>query len=232
MRVFVGCPTAALKEYCLQEYVDGLKALTWKDKDFLMVDNSGTPEYAEKIKKLGIPVVHDEPLPDVKERIAHSRNILREKVLKDGYDYFLSLEQDVIPPPDIIERLLSHNKKVITGVYFTVYVMDGMQKMRPLVWKQDTENPDKIVFMNDEVKAARGKTSALSQIAAAGVGCVLIHRSVLEKIKFRVANNTYDDIPFWKDCAANGFERCADLAIVCRHVVDINGQILMLPGNV
>lgn len=229
LRVLVGCPTAEIKAYCLEEYVKGLKALTYANKDLLLVDNSATPDYAARIKALGIPVVTDPPLADVKERIAHSRNVLREKALKEGYDYLLSLEQDVIPPPDVIERLLQHNVKVITGVYFTIYDIDGEAKMRPLVWKQDPTNADNVIFMNEEVKAARGKKADLHEIASSGVGCILIHRSVLEKIKFRVANGTYDDMPFCKDAAANGFKVYADLAIICKHITNINEQILNLP---
>ena len=90
-RVLVGCPTADIKAYCLDEYAAGLKALTYPNKEFLLVDNSATPEYAKRIEKLGIPVVRDTRLEDVKERITHSRNVLRDTVLKEGYDYFLSI---------------------------------------------------------------------------------------------------------------------------------------------
>jgi len=229
-KVLVGCPTAEIKDYCLKEYVDGLKALTYPNKDFLIVDNSQTGAYAEKIKGLGIPVVRDAPLEDVKERIAHSRNVLRDKALKEGYDYFLSLEQDVIPPADVIERLLKASVKVITGVYFTIYTFDGAPKMRPLVWKADPARPGQRMFMNAEVKAAQGKASDVQPISASGVGCILIHRDVFEKIRFRVANDTYDDMPFCDDCVANDFRVYADVALVCKHIVDMNGQKLVLPA--
>ena len=52
-------------------------------------------------------------------RIAKSRELLREKALKQGYDYLLCLDQDIIVPPNIIKKLISHNKDIISGLYFT-----------------------------------------------------------------------------------------------------------------
>jgi len=96
-RVLVGCPTSEHKEYCLKEYANLLRSLTYDNFDVLLVDNSKDDRYYNKIKSLGIPVIKDKYLEGAKNRIVHSRNILRERVLNGGYDYFFSLEQDVIP---------------------------------------------------------------------------------------------------------------------------------------
>ena len=51
------------------------------------------------------------------------------KINLEDYDYFLSLEQDVIPPKDIIEQMLKSEKKIITGVYFNHNDIGGEIKL-------------------------------------------------------------------------------------------------------
>ena len=116
-KILVGCPTSFHKEYCFNKYLKGIKSLTYQNHDILLVENSKDDKYINKIKKF-LPVIKGPYFESALDRIITSRNILKEKVLEGNYDYFLSLEQDVIPPKDIIERLLKHNKKVITGIYF------------------------------------------------------------------------------------------------------------------
>src|SRR3989344_9577139 len=107
VKVLVGCPTSFHKEYCLDKYAEGIKALTYRYSDVLLVDNSKDDSYLNKIKVMGLNATKGFYFEGARDRIVASRNILREKVLNEGYDYFLSLEQDVVPPKDIIERMLS-----------------------------------------------------------------------------------------------------------------------------
>ena len=216
VRILVGCPTSEHKGYCLKEYLDGVKELTYPKFDFLLVDNSENDEYFKKIESMKVDVVKGPYFSSAKERIVASRNLLREKVLDEGYDYFLSLEQDVVPPKDVIERLLDLDKKVITGVVFTKYEIGGEKRFKPLVWGFQ-EKEDRMRFMDTEV--AKG---GIYRIKACGLGCLLIHRSVLEKIKFRLfdGENTFDDIPFCKDCEDNGFEIYVDADVKCKHYIE------------
>ena len=61
----------------------------------------------------------------------------------------------------------------------------------------------------------------LIQVHKCGLGCVLIHRSVLEKIEFRYVKEleAFDDIHFSNDIIKNGFNIYADLSVVCKHLV-------------
>ena len=113
-KILVGCPTCNLYEYCLDDYLEGIKKLTYSNFDLIIVDNS--EEEYKKLKEKNIKVIKDKYVEPAVKRIVNSRNILRKYALENNYDYFLSLEQDVVPPEDIIQRLLSHNKKAITGV--------------------------------------------------------------------------------------------------------------------
>lgn len=234
IKVLVGCPTSHHKAYCLDKYVRGLNNLTYPHKEILIVENSKEDEYFNKISKL-LPTIKGSWNESARQRIVDSRNLLRKKALEEKYDYFFSLEQDIVPPPDVIERLLSHGKKIISGVYykpFKITDLDGTpgnpfslfnnqgkpasEMNLPLIWKK-TVFKDKIEYADSSfVEKPR-----LIEIGAAGVGCLLIHKSVLEKIKFRFdpKQKAFDDMMFAEDVANNGFRMFADTSIKCMHYV-------------
>lgn len=222
-KILVGCPTYNGKAYCLDKYAEIVKSLSYSNYDVLIVDNSPTGEYVDKIKSFGINVLKDEAKTGPHESIVHSRNIIKDYALQKGYDYFLSLEQDVIPPKDIIERLIRHDKKVVSAVYYTFYRFYGVPKLRPLIWAFVEGEPDKMRFMNSECRASfASKEPVLRKIKMCGLGCVLIHKSVLDKISFRIPENcsTYDDFAFCNDVRALGENIWADLSMQCDHLLE------------
>lgn len=218
VKILVGCPTAEVKKYCLKEYVAAIKNLTYDNYDILLVDNSPDDNYLKTIESMKIPVIKDIRLDDVKERIVHSRNILREKFLAGDYDYFLSLEQDVIPPKDVIERLLSHKKEIVSGIYYTVYNINGKKVIRPLIWGEVKGKPEVMSFMGSEAKEGLTKPTLL-EVKACGLGCILISKSVLEKIKFKASKETFDDIQFCLEAARLGYKVYADTGLHCKHLL-------------
>jgi len=218
-RILIGCPTYEGKAYCLEEFVNGLRKMTYKNKDILLVDNSKTDSYKQKLEQLGINVIKDVQVNSPMQTLVNGRNILRQKVLDEGYDYFFSLEQDVVPPPNVLEKLLEHNKQIITAIYWTIYKFKGIQKVRPLLWRP-SQQKDKMIFMNKEARI-----HGLYKIRMTGLGALLIHRNVLEKIRFRVTSNkAYDDVSFFNDVIEKGFEAYADTSQQCMHFLNIEGK--------
>lgn len=226
-RVLVGCPTSELKSYCLEEYIKGLKSLTYKNFDILIVDNSKDESYVKKIKSFGVPVIKSDYFKYAKDRVIKSRNILRKYVLEKGYDYFLSLEQDVIAPVNIIEGLLRHGKKIISGVVYHMFPKKGVLEEKPLLAVNSVSKPGKLAFLSSKQIE---NINALIEIDYCCMGCLLIHRSVLEKIKFRYEeyeeankNNPedvrWDDMCFCKDVKELGYNIYADLGAKCRHLI-------------
>ncbi len=215
-KILVGCPTSFHKEYCLEKYYEGIKNLSYKNYDILLVDNSKDNNYFNKIKKIGLPVTKGPWFDGALDRIIKSRNILRRKVLDEGYDYFLSLEQDIIPPKDILERMLKHKKDIITGVYFIRNKNNwGQIGLIPLVYKLiDKKNLTMIPLSSSELES-----NQLLEVISAGLGCVLIHRNVLEKIKFRYENKVFDDRFFFLDCYNKGIKVFCDPSIKCKHFI-------------
>ena len=74
-------------------------------------NNSKSDSYSDRIKKLGLAVKRARKFDVARDNVIYGRNLLRQMAVKD-YDYFLSLEQDVIPPKDVIERLLKRKKEM------------------------------------------------------------------------------------------------------------------------
>jgi len=212
MKILIGCPTSFHKEYCLNEYAKAVKEL---NQDILLVDNSPNDEYLKKIKKLGLNVIKGPYFEGALDRIITSRNLLRKYVLENDYDYFFSLEQDVIPPKDIIERLLKHNKKVITGVYFAHNKFpDGKTELMPLVYKL-IKDKDMRPLNQEELWENQG----LMKVVSCGLGCVLIHRSVLEQVKFRYERDVFDDRFFCTDLFDKKIPIYCDSNIKCKHLI-------------
>jgi len=221
VKVLVGCPTAETHKYCFKEYSETVKNLTFKNKKILLVDNSKTSNYFNYIKNNRINAIKASYSESARDRIVRSRNILREIVLKEDYDYFLSLEQDVIPPKDVIEKLLRHKKDVVSGVYFARIksLKDKTVKLLPLLWagKKGSYNP----YTMADIDINLIMEDNFIKVKYCGLGCLLISRKVLEKVKFRYdpKYTTFDDLHFCQDVRDNGFEIYADTSVKCKHLI-------------
>ncbi len=227
VRVLVGCPTASVKSYCLEQFLIGLKSLSFPDFDVCLVDNSSDSTYFELLKSKAdlfeketgkkFEVLRDGMhIEKPRQRLVFCRNILRKKVLEENYDYFFSLEQDVIAPANSIEKLLSCNQKIASCTYLNLM---PTQKVGVVAYRFDSEENKKQglltpLGLNDVLP------SRFFEVAASGLGVLLIHRSVLEKISFRVEDNSiaFDDIFFAKDARENGFKIFLDSSLFCLHL--------------
>ena len=227
-KVLIGCPTFEDYAYCLDEYAQGIKNLTYKESDVLIADNSKGGNYKKELEARGLPTIKAPHLPDVRERIINARNMIREYLLKSDYDYFLSLEQDVIPPKDTIERLLRHKKQVVSGVYYKKFHVTYTHKGKPI---KTVEKIMPLIYnllpgMKNDIKAQVCSVRDVDgdrffQIRGAGLGCILIHRSVLEKITFRTDSNrgTFDDLCFSNDIYQLKVPMYVDTSVKCKHLV-------------
>lgn len=215
MRVLVGCPTYEGKRYCLRKYIAGLKALTYPSKDILLIDNSPTSQFSQEIAQLEIPVIRAGcELRTPRDRIIHCRNILRKKVIEEGYDYFLSLEADVVPPSDVIEKLLAQNKDIVSAVVWYYSEYQGKRIPAPLLWDFDPQGDENnmVYVAKEEIQKQQ-----LKEIKACSLSCCLIHRSVLEKITFRYLGESYDDVMFCIDARKSGYTIYVDTTAECTH---------------
>lgn len=201
-KVLLGCPVYDGKDYIIDRYIERIKELTYPNYDILLVDNSKTVDFAKKIKKLGVNVIKLKWQDNSKKRVVSARNYIRDYALKNNYDYFFSLECDLIAPKDIIEQLLSCKKEIVCGWYYIC----PHPYIRPCLSREWTMVGGKFqhVLPLPEYMAKH----KLMKCWLGSFGCILIHRSVLEKIKFKTYNifSHHDDTWFFFDCEKLGFE--------------------------
>ncbi len=222
-KVLIGCPTSDYKSYCLNEYLEGLKSITYKEADFIIVDNSKTDEYLNKIKELtkdfkNLKLIKDPKwFEGAKDRIINSRNLIREIVLKENYDYFLSLEQDVIPPKNVVERLLKHKKDIISGVVFCDLIINGALTYKPMLWisaGKDEKGKELMRYLEPyEVEDEK-----LMELRTTSLSCLLISKEILNKIKFRYTVG-FDDVELCNDTKELGYKIFVDTSVKCKHLI-------------
>lgn len=219
-RVLVATPTYEFHSYCLDLYVERLRAINYPDFSILLVDNSEGEDYVNRIRDYGICALHVEREAQARASIVKCRNIIRDIVLNYGFQYLLFIDQDVFPPPEVISRLVQHNQPVVSGVYTKWalgrrWAVAAMREWHPCRWDElvETASPAGMTPVSD---LPDGK---LVPIYGAGDGCLLISRQVLEKIRFRYDPN-YDnasDVYFAADVLAAGIPFYLDTAVRCQH---------------
>ena len=235
-KILVGSPINEMYDYCIDKYIKAITSLKYPNYDILLVDNSKNNNFYKKIKLMNIPIIRGKYFNEPRDRIVYCRNILRKKVLDEEYDYFLNLDQDVIPPKDIIERLLQHKKRVITGIYFNyknftprrLGLKNGKRygELFPTIWSFTSK---KGVIRNIKEEELTG---GLIQIALCGSGCLFVHRSVLEKVEFHYNKENdkpernyyvFDDAFFCKDLTDLQIPIYVDTSIICKHLIKDKG---------
>ncbi|MBI4044502.1 MAG: hypothetical protein HY392_02240 [Candidatus Diapherotrites archaeon] len=219
-RILVGSPVTSLKKYCLADYLKGLKSLTYENKEFFVVDDSPNDQsVSEAFKAEGISCMRVPFNENIAQMLADSRNVLRQKALDDDFDFFLQIEQDVIPPADVIEHLLSNGKKIVSAAFFNFSHQQDTSMILPNHFS--LINPaDKHTSITRRLAFEDLWPSRLIKIFLTGIGCILIHKSVLKEIKFRVDPNlnAYDDVHFCRDANEKRFEIFLDSRVMCLHL--------------
>lgn len=233
MKILVGSPVNEVYEYCLDEYLKGLKSLTYKNYDICLIDNSKTDKFYKKLKSLNIPVIRGRWFPEPRDRQVHGRNFLREKAINENYDYFLNIDQDVIPPKDIIERFLAQKRRVLTGIYFNYKQFTPKEKgtregtrhgeVFPTIWALTSKEGDLRQIEEHELSPSR-----IIPVGLCGSGCLFIHNSVLKKITFHYSKENddlnvnkliFDDSYFCQDLRKLKIPIYADTSMICRHLI-------------
>jgi glycosyltransferase involved in cell wall biosynthesis/2-polyprenyl-3-methyl-5-hydroxy-6-metoxy-1,4-benzoquinol methylase len=155
---------------------------------------------------------------------AINRNKLVEKAKKENFEWLLTIDDDVFVPKDIMQRMLSHQKDIITGIYWT-----------------KTENECPVIFE----KMGAGPMynfpkDTLFEVAGSGLGCCLINMKVFDafdkagipyfkenwimetedgrKLKCPIGEDHY----FFYHGKKLGFKVYADSRILCDHYDMIN----------
>ena len=216
-KILLTCPISSNKAYILYDWIRYIKKFTYP-MDILLVDNSQTHVTSMRVAAEGINCVHVKSHNlSLREHMAQCNEISRMYAIEHGYDFIFSLECDIFPPLTIIEQLLMHQKPVTAAYYF----INMFQNTKPML-QQFEDDGDLKVNGSRNIDLLEGflyVNGKLRQIHGPGIGCVLMHKSVFQKIKFRV-DTKYDghaDSFLYVDLLQNNIPIFVDTSIACRH---------------
>lgn len=149
----------------------------------------------------------------------HARNMAGMRALEVGAEWLFFLDSDVVPPRDAILRLMNHKKPIVSGVYYRRSPPIGV----PVMIKNGgwfTGYPP----------------NSLVEVDLVGAGCLLIHRSVLERLPAQSPGHHWfdwkvdlagvlppgeclsEDFTFCLHSKRNGFQVLVDTSIICKHI--------------
>ena len=230
-KVLVAAPQASAKAYCFERFIDNVMQFTYPNFDVKLFDNTidggvfcaYMNDYVQKnhgknakFEALSTIQMHKMNSDSVIARMARSHNDCRDFTLRLKYDYLLHLETDLFPQKDIIEQLMFHSLPIVSALY---YVDNGIYR-KPMIQRSVRLAPkflsSKNFMANEDLCFCDGN---VKKVAHAGIGCILIHKSVLEKVQFRHIDgvNNHPDTYFAEDCAQNKIPIHLDTSILVEH---------------
>lgn len=157
---------------------------------------------------------------------AHNRTKVVEKAKERGYEWLFFVDDDVFVPDDVLQRMLSHGKDIVTGIYWT-----KSENSVPVIFEKMGAGP-MFKFPIDK----------LFEVEGSGLGCALINMKVFDDFdKARIpyfkenwvmtldnGNNIKcpigEDHYFYYHAKKLGYSVWADSGVLCDHY-DVNTKI-------
>ena len=223
MKILIAAPTAYVKKYCMDKWVENTSSLICPEDatiDIYLSDNSTDREfYVESKEKYGhlltIERISSLHAPSVKSAMAHSHEKCRQRAISGGYDWWLHKETDVISPLDVIQQLLERKKKVIGAMY---HIELGGESKLMIQEIEDFGDVHRESYNLDQSDLSF-VDGTVKKVFSPGLGCTLIHRSVFTKFGFRYEEGSavHPDSFFFGDLSQNGVPVFVDTSIYCEH---------------
>jgi hypothetical protein len=155
-------------------------------------------------------------------QIAHQRNLVAQQMLVQDRPWVLFVDNDCIPPPGAIERLLSHDLPLVSGACVervAPFDLCAIRSFEPFTRYRATD--------------LKGQTEPFP-VVAAGTGCLLVRREVFLALGapwFRCGQLSADllaeDTDFCLRAAEAGFPVYLDPLVKVGHDV----RCVLYPGD-
>ena len=157
---------------------------------------------------------------DSRDIICDKYNAGRAKALAGGYDAMLTIESDMIVPPDAAVKLAATDADVAYGVY--------VFRRRPFDWNAYSVLQEDALMgwpLSNVPERARLDWGSVVDVDGVGLGCTLIRRHVLEAFPFRAdgikhmdGTRSHADWYAALDWMNAGYTQKCDLSVVCGHI--------------
>ena len=143
--------------------------------------------------------------------IDFARNELVKDALRDGCDYILFVDSDIMMPKGTIEKLMDMNTDVASGLYFA--------KGKPYLPVARVMKGDLHFFLEDF------EYNKIMDIAGVGMGCCLIKTSIFKDLKY-----PWFKLEWREDKAANGWYQIAEDLYFCDQVREAGFELKLNTG--
>jgi GT2 family glycosyltransferase len=236
-KILIASPTYDGMEYCFKEFIEHIKSIDYLSLDILIIDNSRTKKFFRNIRKIPrIKVIYDDTREEKNiQRLISSRNKIINYAMEKNYDYLLMMDSDVMVPSNILNRLLSHNRDVCSGLYFNYFKVKDKFELLPVcyrkleekyypIYKKFFPHADMRMFSR-QMDLMEANSKELFEVSVPSSGCVLLSRKAFSsgaryglikefEEKFK---STTDDLKFFKNLREEGFKIYCDTSVLCAH---------------
>jgi FkbM family methyltransferase len=151
------------------------------------------------------------------QEIEHSRNNIADWLMNKGYDYLFAVDSDIAFAPNTLEKLLSHDRDMVSGIY--IQRIPNTHTLE-ITRKNKQGGLDHVLW---ETIAGQGLVS----VDGCGFGCLLIKSDVFKAIPrpqfvyksaLDHAHTFSEDFYFCQQALRAGFKIWADTDVVCEHI--------------
>jgi hypothetical protein len=162
------------------------------------------------------------PYPTHKNVLAQYQHA-RLLALAGGYDALWTVEHDMVPPADALQKMSYTPAGVVYGVYLLrhgSWVLNAWEYIGP-------EGLGESLSLYP-AKVAKAREVGSVRVCGCGWGCTLIHRPVLEQVEFTDGGgeNPAGDLAFAWSCLRAGIPAVARFDVACDH---LDGELRLRP---
>jgi len=149
--------------------------------------------------------------------VAYARQQMANLAINQGFDYLWMIDDDMIVPPDLFEKLVRHDKDVIAPLAFMRFYPH-----KPVIYNV-VEGYDTVTKQHyyQNYVVDRYPKNKLVECDAVGFGSVLIKVNILEKLEkpwFMVMTGAGEDIHFCHRAKRAGFKIFMDTSVKLAHL--------------
>ena len=216
--ILIASPQSDVKNYCFEDWLNNVKSFEYENYDIFLADNSQTEENSktlqEKYKVKSKWTTSTENEKSLMKKLTDSHNACREEVLKGGYEFLLHLETDIFPPSEVINELLFSKKRCVGALYDI-----GFADNRQLMYRTIEKDEERLAIVLDGEDREKWLDGGVHKILGCGLGCNLIHKSILQKIKFRMEENSniFPSLLFGLDLDKLNIPQYLHTGVFCEH---------------
>jgi hypothetical protein len=134
--------------------------------------------------------------------------------LAGDYEALLTVEHDMVLPPDAVQKLWETDAPVVYAVYMLRHGTPTLS-----AWRYENRRNLGMSLSLYHADLAAFRKQGWGKVSGVGWGCTLIRRQVLEKIRVKTMAGDAGDVNFATDCVQAGISMIARFDVACDHIM-------------